>query len=108
MEYDDSREDKRAKGRKRFKKDVAEAVEEGNLAANKKKGKVSKRGGWQKVKRVQGKGKKSAKYDGVSAAELYQKVKQKRDELLAKKGIPMKIPRGKARLIEICKKLRIK
>jgi hypothetical protein len=105
MEYEDSKEDKRAKGRKRFKKDVAEAVEEGNLAANKKGKAKQKRNGWQKVKR---KGKASAKYDGVSAAELYQKVKQKRDELLAKKGIPMKIPRGKARLIEICKKLRIK
>ena len=102
MEYEESKEDKRAKGRKQFKKDVAEAVEEGNIAAKKKE----KRGGWHKVKR-QKKG-KAGKYDGQSAADLYQKVKQKRDELLAKKGIPMKIPRSKARLVEICKKLRIK
>ena len=105
MEYEDSKEDKRAKGRKRFKEDVADAVEEGNSRAIKKNKRKRKKPP-PKMKNVAGG--KPGKYDGQTATELYQKVRQKRDELLAKKGIPMKIPRGKARLMEICKKLRIK
>ena len=59
-----------------------------------------------KVKVTVKKGKKSLKYDSMSAKEMYQLVKQKRDVILEKRGIPAKLPRGKAALIEICKKIK--
>ena len=45
---------------------------------------------------------KKSKYDQMSAKEMYTMVKQKRDFYLAKKGIPAKLPRGKAALKLIC------
>ena len=66
-----------------------------------KKGKKAK-----KVTVGKKKGKNSLKYDSMSAKEMYQLVKQKRDVILEKRGIPAKLPRGKAALIEICKKIK--
>ena len=45
---------------------------------------------------------KKSKYDQMSAKEMYTMVKQKRDLILSKKGIPAKLPRGKAALKLIC------
>ncbi len=99
MEYE--KEDKKKKGkpgRKEFKEDITEAIK------NAKGKKKEKRGGWKKIKRK--KKVKASRYDDMSAKELYQLVKQKRDMILGKKGIPAKIPRGKAALKEICKKIK--
>ena len=87
MEYEQDK--KRKPGREEFKKDVTEAIKD-----SKPKRKPRKR-----------KGKKS-RYDDMSSKEMYQLVKQKRDFILQKRGIPAKIPRGKAALILICKKLK--
>ena len=57
------------------------------------------------LKKVKGKGK--GKYADFSSKELYQLVKQKRDMILEKKCIPAKIPRGRAKLIEICNKVKL-
>ena len=50
--------------------------------------------------------KKKNKYDDLSSKEMYQMVKQKRDAILQKRGIPAKIPRGKKALILICKRIK--
>ena len=94
-------EEKQAKpGRKEFREDVSDAVSSA-LKKGKKKGKKV-------LKNLKGKKKgKSGKYDDFSSKELYQLVKQKRDQVLAKKGIPAKIPRGRAKLIEICRKIKV-
>ena len=84
-------------GRKEFREDVSEAVSSAMKKGRKKLKKV--------LKKVKGKGK--GKYADFSSKELYQLVKQKRDQLLAKKGMPAKIPRGRAKLIEICKKVKL-
>ena len=49
---------------------------------------------------------KKSKYDQMSAKEMYTMVKQKRDLILSKKGIPAKLPRGKAALKLICLKIK--
>ena len=88
VEHNES-ESKKKPGREEYKKDVSEAVQD----AIKKSKPRKKR--WKK-----------SKYDEMSAKEMYQLVKQKRDMILQKKGIPAKIPRGKKALIEICRKIK--
>ncbi len=101
---DDDEEGKPLKpGRKEFREDVTGAVKDA-MKKGRKKGKKAKNAvskGWKKVKRA---GK--AKYDDISSKDLYDLVKGKRDMILSKKGIPAKIPRGRAKLIEICKKIK--
>ena len=87
MEYE--QEKGKRPGRKEFKEDVTEAIKDAKKAPKKRKRKAKK-----------------SRYDDMSAKEMYQLVKQKRDMILSKKGIPAKIPRGKAALIEICKKIK--
>ena len=92
-------------GRKEFREDVAGAVKDALKKGRKAKGKAKKslEQGWKKVKRAsKGKG----KYDDISSKDLYEMVKGKRDMILQKKGIPAKIPRGRAKLIEICRKIK--
>ena len=85
MEYE---KDEKKPGRKEFKQDVEESVSKA-IKKNKKKPK-----------------KKKNKYDDLSSKEMYQMVKQKRDAILQKRGIPAKIPRGKKALILICKRIK--
>ena len=92
MEY---KQDEKKPGRKEFKEDVSEAVQDAV-----KKGKS-------KVKKVAKKfAKKKNKYADVATKELYQLVKQKRAAILQKRGIPEKLPRGRAALISICKRIK--
>ena len=79
-------------GRKEFREDVAGAVKDA-LKKGKRKKIVKKTG-------------KKGKYDDISSKELYEMVKGKRDMILQKKGIPARIPRGRAKLIEICRKIK--
>ena len=85
-------ESKKKRGRQQYKEDVSDAVQD---AIKKTK---PKRGRGRKVK--------ASRYDDMSAKEMYMLVKQKRDQLLQKKGIPAKLPRGKAALIDICRKIK--
>ena len=80
-------------GREELKADIEEAADKA-IKKNKPKRKPRKR-----------KGRKS-KYDDMVTKELYQLVKQKRDAILKKKGIPARLPRGRAALISICKKIK--
>ena len=59
------------------------------------------------AKKPKGK-KKGSKYADFTTKELYQMVSQKRDMILQKKGIPKKLPRGRAALEALCKKMRLK
>lgn len=86
MEY--PKQEKKKYGKDEFKKDVEEAVVKGVKSAKPKK--------------------KSSKYGALSTKELYAKVTEKRDAILQKKNIPKKIPRGRAALEALCKKLRLK
>ena len=95
MQRDDERHEKKKPGREEFKQDMAEAVEKGTKKANAKK-------------RGQKRGKRKGKYDDLTTKELYQLVKQKRDMILEKKGIPAKLPRGRQALIDICFKIKVK
>ncbi len=90
-------------GRKEFREDVAGAVKDALHSKKKgrKKGKKAVSKGWKKLKRP-----KAGKYDDISSKDLYDLVKGKRDMILSKKGIPAKIPRGRAKLIEICRKIK--
>ena len=87
MEYE--QEKKKKPGREEFKKDVTEAINDTKPKRKKRARKAKK-----------------SRYDDLSSKEMYQLVKQKRDMILQKKGIPAKIPRGKAALVEICKKIK--
>ena len=95
MQYESEKADQQKSnkrpGREEFREDVTEAVKK---AVKKKPRKRKPRA------------KKAGKFDGMSAKELYQMVKQKRDMILQKKGIPAKLPRGKAALKEICRKIK--
>ena len=91
MEYEDERPKKKRVGRKEFKEDVEEAIKNARKKPKKPRGK---------------KAAKKYKYDDMSAKEMYTLVKQKRDMILEKRGIPAKIPRGKAALIQICKRIK--
>ena len=109
MQYQAEKEQQLGKGkrpgREEFKQDVTDAINASK--GRKKKPKKPKPGVPQiadpnaKIKRKPRKPKKS-KYDDMSAKEMYTMVKQKRDSFLNKKGIPFKIPRGKAALKLIC------
>ena len=90
MEYE--QKGKKKPGREEFKQDVTEAIKNSKP----------------KRRRRNAKGKsKAGKYDTLSAKEMYAMVKQKRDMILSKKGIPAKLPRGKSALIDICKKIKL-
>ena len=95
MSYDE--ENPKKPGRKEFKEDMADAVKKGTRHLKKKAKKAVK-----KVRKVLKKG----KYDNLSTAELRELVTQKRNAVLAKAKLPMKVPRGRAKLIEICKKIK--
>ena len=82
-------------GRKEFREDVAGAVKDALKKGKKRAKKIVKKTG-----------KKTGKYDDISSKELYELVKGKRDMILQKKGIPAKLPRGRAKLIEICRKIK--
>ena len=84
---------------------MTDAVSSAIKKTRQKKGRKAKKGKKAKVI-IKKKGKNSLKYDSMSAKEMYQLVKQKRDVILEKRGIPAKLPRGKAALIEICKKIK--
>ena len=90
-------EDEKKPGRKEFKEDMADAVKKGTRHLKKKAKAVKK-----VVKKLKGK----KKYDHLSTAELRELVTQKRNAVLAKAKLPMKVPRGRAKLIEICKKIK--
>jgi hypothetical protein len=93
MDYPKQEEKKKGKYSKdEFKKDVEDAVVKGVKSAKPRKKK----------------GKKSSKYAALSTKELHQMVSGKRDLILQKKGIPKKIPRGRAALEALCKKMRLK
>lgn len=85
MEYDKNEKEKKP-GRKEFKQDVEESVSKAIKKSKRKK--------------------KKNKYDDLTSKEMYQMVKQKRDAILQKRGIPAKIPRGKKALILICKRIK--
>ena len=108
----DYKQSKKKPGREEFKEDMAEAVEKGTRKAKgKKKWQKMQKLGKQGVKVVKKKAKKVgkkalAKYGDMSAKEMYQLVKGKRDLILSKKGIPPKLPRGKKALIDICAKIK--
>ena len=87
MEYE--QEKKKKPTREDFKKDVTEAIKDAKPKRKKRARKPKK-----------------SRYDDLSSKEMYQLVKQKRDMILQKKGIPVKIPRGKKALVEICKKIK--
>ena len=93
-------EEERKPGREEFKQDVHDAVKKAVRAGKKRVKKGIK------VKKLAKKFGKKSKYQDLSGKELYDLVKQKRDMILEKKGIPMKIPRGRARLMEICRKIK--
>ena len=95
MEYEQGK--KKKPGGEEFKQDVTEAIKNSKPKRRRKKatkGKIGKKS-------------KAGKYDTLSAKEMYQMVKQKRDMILSKKGIPAKLPRGKSALIDICKKIKL-
>ena len=95
MEYAEAKKQPKKKySKEEFKKDVAEAAAEGVKKAKKPAKKPSK--------------KKGSKYADFTTKELYQLVSQKRDMILQKKGIPKKLPRGRAALEALCKKMRLK
>ena len=98
MEY--KQEEKEKPGREELKEDISESVADGIKKAKPKKPR-------KKAAKKPRKGKKS-RYDDMTSKEMYDLVRQKRDVILAKRGIPAKIPRGKAALIAICKKMRLK
>ena len=100
MQY--QQEEAKKPGREELKQDITDSVKSA-LKKGKNIGKKVKK----IVKGFKRKGRKS-KYDDLSAKEMYLMVKQKRDMILSKKGIPAKLPRGKAALIAICKKMKIK
>jgi len=86
-------------GREEFKKDIAEAVAKGTRKGRKKT---------QVPKQTYGKGKKG-EYGGMSVAELRKLLNQKKHNLLMKSGFPDgKLPRSKAGMIALCKKLKRK
>ena len=98
MQYkDDDEEPQKGKkpGRKEFKEDVEDSI---SKAIKKSKPKKKPK----KKTKASGKG----KYAGMSSSELYQLVKQKRNQILSRRGIPEKLPRGKAALISICKRVK--
>jgi len=81
--------------REDFKQDVAEAVKRG----------------LQKPKRVRAKkaNKYAGGYDGMSVAQLRKFLNDKKRNLLTKSGFPDgKLPRSKAAMITLCKKLKRK
>ena len=79
-------------GREEFKKDLAEAIRKGTA----------------KKKMTYGKGKKGD-YDGMSVADLRKLLNQKKHNLLKKAGFPDgKLPRSKAAMIALCKRLKRK
>ena len=82
--------------REDFKKDVADAVKSGMKKPKKKRAaKASKYGG---------KG-----YDNMSVAELRKFLNDKKKSLLIKSGFPNgTLPRSKAEMITLCKKLKRK
>ena len=92
MEYE--QKGKKKPGREEFKQDVTEAIKNSKPKRRRKKA-------------TKGKKSKAGKYDTLSAKEMYAMVKQKRDMILSKKGIPAKLPRGKSALIDICKKIKL-
>ena len=82
--------------REDFKKDLEEAVKQGTKAMKTAKPKDA------------AKGKKSG-YDGMSVAELRKLLNGKKRNLLVKSGFPDgKLPRSKAGMIALCKKLKRK
>ena len=93
----DYKQDEKKPGREEFKKDVSEAVQDAVKKGRVKK--VAKK--FDKLAK-----KKKNKYADVTTKELYQMVKQKRAAILKRRGIPEKLPRGRAALISICKRIK--
>ena len=111
MQYQAEKEQQQPKrpGREEFKSDVTDAIKASRKGKGKGKKKKPKPGVPQiadpneKKQKIPKKRKpKKSKYDQMSAKEMYTMVKQKRDFILSKKGIPAKLPRGKAALKLIC------
>ena len=109
MQYQAEKEQQQKKpGREEFKSDVTDAIK---ASRKKKKNPKPKPGVPQIADPNEPKPKKKrkprkSKYDAMSAKELYTLAKQKRDLILSKKGIPTKLPRGKAALKLICQKIK--
>ena len=78
-----------------FKKDLTDAVKAGLKVKGKAKGKGKKKG--------------KGYYEGMSVAELRRELTTKKNSLLTKAGFPEgKLPRSKAAMIALCKRLKRK
>ena len=87
--------------REDFKKDVTDAVKKGIATGKQKSTKAGKGGGKKKT------GKTS--YDSMKVSELRSFLNGKKTALLTKSGFPEgKLPRSKADMIALCKKLKRK
>ena len=110
MQYNNEKDQQQKRpGREEFKSDVTDAIKASRKGKGKGKGK--KQPGVPQIADPNEPNKKpkkprKSKYDQMSAKEMYTMVKQKRDLILSKKGIPAKLPRGKAALKLICQKIK--
>ena len=80
--------------RKKFKQDVEEAVKTGVQKHVKPKRPRKKRVARQKPN-----------YDDLKIKELYRRVKEKRDSVIAKAGFPPRLPRSRSKLIDLCQRV---
>lgn len=83
--------------RKKFKQDVEEAVKTGvEKHVKPKKPKKPRK------KRV---ARPKPNYDDLKVKELYRRVKEKRDAVIAKAGFPPNLPRSRSKLVDLCKRV---